>query len=587
MCGVLTVIHKKGSKLNPGACRRALSLLSWRGPDLCISSIWNNQIFIGQTVLALTGEVQNRRSTFNKSASGRFIIAFNGEIYNYRELAEKWLGNQFELTDETSDTEVLVSLHDVLPAKDIPALLDGMYAYAVLDKKDGSVHVSRDTQGEKSLYIYEDNNIIVIASEIPAIQSLVSNIEIDTQALRDYFRTRHFMLFSRTIYYRIRQILPGLTERFQVSNNKWKIIAKNCLSDWIDPGRVESNAARSLNSLTDELDALITQSTKEMIPVNKPYAAIVSGGVDSSLLAHYLVIHGQPNALVAVNHIGKDFISSDLSGFEKVLNRRIDVLNIDKAAYSAAIGPCQDTCRGPLSAHSFVPQTLLSAFVHSNGCKAMFGGEGADEFFGGYDAYLSNTNDPFNYSPSPYLTYETPEVEFLEDDPTRIKQELSDAWQNSQNAYKFVTNEPERRSLAMMYGDAGYQLPTVGLRSADLMSMMRSVETRTIFLRKNMLKFALNLPLSARIDPTAKNPHMRTKVLLKRLFLRYYPEKLLTRKQGFAGFPNESAGYLGDLGDYITFDVLGIRPPTKSDQFSNATLWKLANVEYFLRARFI
>ena len=110
MCGILTVIHKKGSKLDQSACRRALSRLSWRGPDLCISSIWDCQIFIGQTVLTLTGDILNRQSSYNKSASGRFTIAFNGEIYNYRELARKWLGNQFELTDETSDTEVLVNL---------------------------------------------------------------------------------------------------------------------------------------------------------------------------------------------------------------------------------------------------------------------------------------------------------------------------------------------------------------------------------------------------------------------------------------------------------------------------------------------
>ena len=119
------------------------------------------------------------------------------------------------------------------------------------------------------------------------------------------------------------------------------------------------------------------------------------------------------------------------------------------------------------------------------------------------------------------------------------------------------------------------------------MSMNSSVETRCIFLSKKVLKFVLNLPINARINRNSKNPNLRTKVLLKHLFLRRYPESLLVKKQGFAGFPNESADYLGDLSDYMTFDVLGIQRPASMCHFSRETLWKLANVEYFLRARLI
>ena len=587
MCGILTVVQKADSRLDPSACRRALSHLSWRGPDLCVSAVWQDRVFIGHNVLSLTGEVQERKTIYSRSASGRYRVAFNGEIYNFRELARRWLHGRLELTNDTSDTEVLVNLHDVLSVEEIPALLDGMYAYTVLDEVDGVLHIARDVQGEKSLYIYEDERITVIASEISAIQSLVPGLALDIQSLRDYFHTRHFMLFSRTAYRGVRQILPGRLERFQVADAQWTTVAHRRIGDWIDQARMGANAARSIDSLADELDALLTQSVKEMIPARQPYAAVVSGGVDSSLLSHYLVSYGNPQVLVAVNNIGKDLISSDLSGFEKSLGRKIDVLQIGKAAYAAEIVRCQETCRSPLLAHSFVPQSLQSAYVHSTGCRVMFGGEAGDEYFGGYDAYLHNIDTISDYSPSPYLTHDTPELSFIEDDPSALQRDLSDAWTEAQQAYVSITDPQARLALAMMYGDAAYQLPAVGLRGADLMSMMWSVETRSVLLRQQIVTFALNLPLHARIDSKAADPNLRTKVLLKNLFLRYYPASLLLKKQGFAGFPNESADYLGDLADYMTFDVLGIQRPAPPYHYSRATLWKLANVEYFLRARLI
>lgn len=587
MCGILTVVQKADFPLNPSACRRALSHLSWRGPDLCVSAVWRDRVFIGHNVLSLTGKVEARKTIYSTSNSGRYRIAFNGEIYNYRELAQRWLHGRLQLTNDTSDTEVLVNLHDILPAEDIPALLDGMYAYSVLDEMEGVLHIARDIQGEKSLYIYEDERIIVIASEISAIQSLVPGIELDKQALRDYFRTRHFMLFSRTCYRGIRQILPGRVERLAVVDAQWATVARRTIADWIDPVRMEANARCSLESMADELDALLVESIRQMIPTGQLYAAVVSGGVDSSLLSHYLVTYGNPRVLVAVNNIGKDYISSDLSGFEKALKRKVDVLQIDKAAYAAELVRCQEKCRGPLLSHSFVAQSMQSAFVQSTGCRVLFGGEGGDEYFGGYDAYLheSDATDSGEYSPSPYLTLVTPELEFLDDDPSELQRSLREVWADAQLAYASVENRLDRASLAMMYGDAAHQLPAVGLRCADLMSMMWSVETRSALLRRTIATFALNLPLAARIDPAAKSQNNRTKILLKKLFLRYYPESLLVKKQGFAGFPNESADYLGAVEDYMVFDEIGIKCPPPPEQCSRATLWKLANLEYFLRAR--
>jgi hypothetical protein len=117
------------------------------------------------------------------------------------------------------------------------------------------------------------------------------------------------------------------------------------------------------------------------------------------------------------------------------------------------------------------------------------------------------------------------------------------------------------------------------------MSMMWSVETRSVYVRKPIVQFALNLPLQLKVDIKGREePLLRTKPLLKKLFLRYFPKELLVEKQGFSGFPNESALYLGVPSDYKAVRQLKIEKESLSAALRDRdSVWKLINVEYFLR----
>ena len=120
------------------------------------------------------------------------------------------------------------------------------------------------------------------------------------------------------------------------------------------------------------------------------------------------------------------------------------MLNIDKAAYAAEIIRCQETSRSPLHSHSLVAQSLMSAHVQSKGCRVLFGGEGADEYFGGYDAYQQDINGSGNTSPSPYLSYDTPQISFIDDDPSSLERDLVNAWKEAQHAYLSVPELQDR-----------------------------------------------------------------------------------------------------------------------------------------------
>lgn len=588
MCGILAVISKQQDAAEHAAQnRRALSQIIWRGPDSMSSSTQEN-LFLGQTILSLTGELTHEAGMHLQSGSNRFQLLFNGEIYNFRELAATYLekSKKFKVTNETTDSEVLINLYEVLEASEIPKLLDGMFAYVVFDKREKVLHVCRDVQGEKSLYLFEDSLSIVISSEITPILLLKPHIEKDYESLQSYFLSRHCMQREHTMYKGITQFSIGSETTFNLKTFAKKTRLYLQLSDFITPEKMSSWTTRSMDSLVDELDDILKRSVKTMVP-NRLFASVVSGGVDSSLLSRYITNLRRPNCLVAVNHRGKDCISSDLIGFEKVLDQKIDLLDVDLLQYANEIHRCQRVLQAPLFSHSFVGQAIQSRHVRNLGCKVLFGGEAADELFGGYACYLDagRRTSKSVTSPSLYsggfdhgLKWKSPPSE-------RFQAELVSSWEKAQAAYSFIKNIEERNAQAMMFCDLEYQLPNVGLRGGDMMSMMWSIETRSIFLRKDVIAFALNLPLFAKSDASAGiAPLMRSKPILKKLFLRYFPGELLYEKQGFSGFPNESKIYLGPLEDFIAIDAIGIdRSQVDLRHLKRETEWKLINAEYFLR----
>lgn len=585
MCGILVVFSKKG-EIDQSACHRALGLMTWRGPDIQCTSVFDDQLFFGQTILSITGFTRHGQGEHLHTQSNRYHLVFNGEVYNFKDLESRFLAGHDNLISKYgSDSEVLLNIHEIMSPEGVIPLLDGMFAYVVYDERLRDLHICRDVQGEKSLYIYEDEDLLVVSTEVRAILSLVPNIPLDPQAFRDYFHTRHLMLFDRTVYKGIRIILPGYLKSFHLDSCTWSEKRVLKLSDWIEPARMHQNEKRSIDDLADELDWILSQCVRQMFPEGQRYAVVVSGGVDSSLLAHYFVENHVPNMLVAINHKEKDRISSDLSGFERTLGAEIETIHVDVASYAAEISRCQGVCGSPLNAHSFVPQSIMASYVRASGCRVIIGGEGGDEYFGGYEAYLKRHTSPGRFSPSPYTTFYTPKFYFADDNPLVLQQALHEIWAESLDAYDFIENEYERFTLAMMFCDAAFQLPAVGLRGADLMSTMWSVEPRSVYVRKPVVQFALNLPAKMKVDRDGRrSPRESLKPVLKRLFLRYFPGELLFDKQGFAGFPNESARFLGDISGYLAGRFLGIEEISVSAGMEDRdSAWKLINVEYFLR----
>lgn len=424
MCGILNIINKKKSPIDLKRANRALAKLYWRGPDLNISYQPNDYTFLGQTVLSLVGSVKDEtHGRYLWSDSKRFYVNFNGEIYNYHELAEKYLNKEINVESKTTDTEVLVRLHDRLVLNDIPSKLDGMYAYSIYDRKANCIFFARDIQGEKTLYVYEDDDYFIASSQIDAIKEFIPHVEINTNSLKDYFFTRHFLQFSKTSYQRIKQIKIGSVSRFDLSDMSFKVIHEESVHNFICESKMNELASLSEDELVEMLDDILSKCVRQMVPIDRKYASVLSGGIDSSLLSAIAAKYRRADILVAINHVGKEFISNDLTKFERKIEQDVSLLDVNPSLYFSEINRCIATLGSPLLSHSFIGQSIQSRHVMNQGCKALFGGEGADELFGGYSCYLNPALNTYT-SPSYYSGFFENKEKLFKHDSEELKLEL-------------------------------------------------------------------------------------------------------------------------------------------------------------------
>jgi len=239
----------------------------------------------------------------------------------------------------------------------------------------------------------------------------------------------------------------------------------------------------------------------------------------------------------------------------------------------------------PLPTHSFVSQSILSRCARAAGSKVLIGGDGGDEIFGGYEFYkelAGHTAFP-DTNPSAYSGFVPLGFAFDDWSPDCLVERVRDRWRDFAAHYCFEPDPRARLVQTVLYSDSVIQLESVGIRGADTMSMMNSVESRCFYLTRDCLEFAFNLPASFKINLAADDPSRITRPLLKTMFVRKFGAALLHPKQGFSGFPNEAGRRLVDPAYPRVRQTLGLKSiPSTHGGLSQAAEWKLINVELFL-----
>lgn len=317
--------------------------------------------------------------------SRRVCIVFNGEIYNHRLLRKQLLQLGYRFESRHSDTEVILNAY---LAWGISCLkqFNGMWSFALYDKQNQIIYLSRDRFGEKPLYFSRTgNSSIVFSSELKSIRQH-THVEgtINDKALKKYF-TYGYIPSPNSILKDVEKLAAGSYLRFDMSSGNDQIVKYFDFS--IQPDDEHKNM--SARETGEELISLLGSSVKQRLEADVPVGVFLSGGIDSSLIT----------ALACKNH-GNDKVKTFTVGFregsydearhaERVAtlfetDQHTHYLDADNMREIASnIGSYLDE---PMGDPSIVP-TLLLCKETAKEVTVALSGDGADELLCGYPPF--------------------------------------------------------------------------------------------------------------------------------------------------------------------------------------------------------
>jgi asparagine synthase (glutamine-hydrolysing) len=602
--------------LAEAALRRMCETVRHRGPDDDGAFIEPGSVGLGFRRLSIIDLETGAQPLFNEDET--IVVTCNGEIYNFHDLRERLEGGGHRFRSR-SDAETLVHLYEER-GPDFLQALQGMFAIALWDGRRSRLVLARDRLGVKPMYWAQVDGGLVYGSEPGAIlASGLVDARPDPEAIVAYL-TLQYVPAPRTGFLGINKLEPG--EFLVFENGRTTVKRYWSLQYHERNGDVREEVA------LDELDALLRAATHSRLISDVPLGALLSGGIDSSLVVGYMA-----EALPRVSTFSIDFEHQQFS--EGNHARRVAALygtEHEEFMVEPDMVPLVEkmvlSLGEPFADSSCIPTYLLCEMTRRRVTVAL-SGDGGDEAFAGYIRHRIATSAD-RLDPIPQLAARVAQATLPSAVSTRypkIERTIDVLARSSHERYAtmmahFVPEsleqicEPEflvegggarsawdrvltpgdepgvNRYLAL---DTATYLPGDILMKVDRMSMAHALEVRSPLLDYRLYEFAARLPRRLKVRG------LRTKYLLRALARRRgIPEDLVTRrKQGF-GVPI-GHWFRGPLRSWIEDILLDERARRRAffrqnevrrllrDHLSGsadhtARLWNLAMLELWQRA---
>ncbi len=502
------------------------------------------------------GFIHNRLSLLDLSTNGHqpfvddeHVLLFNGEIYNHQHLRKNMLAGQ--MFRSSSDTETLFYLLKKYGVEKTAKSIHGMFAFCWYDRKGLDLYLVRDRLGIKPLFYHTANGQFVFASELKVItEHAKPTLNVPTTmsaALGELEYTR-----LHTAFESLHQLEPGGILHVNATGGSVECSHYFKLTDLVDRSYYEELNSKDEKSLLAEFDRLFNHSVESMLMSDVGMGAFVSGGIDSSLIASVAGKHQRIDMFTA-NILGK---YSELP-FSKMLSAHINQpLHVYDFQPEKLIDDLVRTTwyyESPIVVHSnAIPFQGVARLARETGVKAVLTGEGSDELFLGYPRLLTRKWDsliklPYTlttalYKRIPGLT------RYLNLNQTNYNRDLlympfgfeRQSMMSAYNdAFGFVSDAEMRKDHILSIEMLGRGLHALLWRN-DRMGMMHSIESRFPFLDEDVLKFAINAPISIKMGKTHrfhnyKHPFMIDKYIVRKHAEKYLPDSLNYREK--KGFP--------------------------------------------------
>ena len=377
MCGISGYISNK--KLPLSAMTNALH---HRGVDATGSiekEINNRYVGLGHNRLSIIDLSENGNQPFS-SPDGKVHLIYNGETYNFQELKATYLAN--EKFSSSSDTEVLLKLY-LLKGIDFVYLLNGDFAFAILDENSNKLHLVRDRAGVKPLYFHKNESSLVFGSEIKAIIKAGVQPQLDSENLMNYFVFKYSPK-SETLFKNIFKLPPAHIGTFDFNSGTFETTA------YWQPKKQPNYNNISYPEAQEELRNLMQDAVEKRLIADVPIGTFLSGGIDSSIIASYLKNNTNIKhycAGKAAEDLKKEGTTSDYYYAEKLANEwNLSLSKIAIGSDNTTLENIKTTIQYSddlIADGSQIPSYLIAqqAAKHS---KVILSGMGADELFLGY-----------------------------------------------------------------------------------------------------------------------------------------------------------------------------------------------------------
>lgn len=522
-----------------------------RGPD-DEGYFVDRQIALGFRRLSVIDPEKGKQPIYNEDQSK--VLVFNGTIYNYRELRDELMKKGHTFRTE-GDAEVLLHGYEEY-GMDFLEKIRGPFAFVIWDSSQQKIIGARDIFGVKPFYYYDDGNSFLFCSEIKGFLPHPSfKREFNEAHLAEYL-SFEYIPSEETLFKNVYKLLPG--HYFQYKNGSLEIHQYHTF-------QFEMDESKSLEEYIDTIDKTFQESVKVHQISDVEIGGFLSSGIDSSYV-HYEASRSYPIKSFSVGYEEEQYSELGYSTeFAQHLGLENYALKISADDFFNAAPRVQYYMDEPLSNPSSVPLYFLAKNA-SQHVKVVLSGEGADELFGGYNQYKEALIYE-KYQKLPLgirklfasLAKKMPKMKgrrFLirGAQPLRERYFRIDYVYNYEERHRLLKDKSLNKDCAplteryfeesahlnqqtqMQYFDFHtWQVYDILLK-ADRMTMAHSLEVRTPFLDKELLKIALKLPSKYKV--TKEN----TKVALRKAALRKLPPKTANKKK--LGFPSPLAAWM-------------------------------------------
>lgn len=547
MCGFTGFIGyaDKSTEEKKEILRAMMDAIIHRGPD-SEGMFVDKKAAMGFRRLSIIDLDNGSQPMFNETKD--IVITFNGEIYNH-EMLRAELINKGHVFANKCDTEVIIHGYEEF-GKDVVKRLRGMFAFVIYDMRKNTVFAARDWFGIKPFYYRWDDEGLVYSSEIKSILKFPGvERKLNESALEQYMSFQYSVLpetFFKDIYK-----LPA-AHTMTVENGVMSI--ERYFDPMLEP---VPEATRGYEKVVSDISALVHETVDTHMIADVEVGSLLSSGVDSSFVVSefpgtktYTVGFGNKDG--KYNEIGyaEDLVS------ELGKNNRSKTISSDE--YFDAVSKVMYYMDEPLADPSCVALYFVDKLAAED-IKVVLSGEGADEFFGGYNIYheplslagyrkiprfmrkaaaAAVKNFP-DFKGRDFMVRGSKDVEerfignanlfSVKEREKLLKTKLSHVTPQELTAPYYERCKGLDDIAKMQYIDINFWLQGDILLKADKMSMAHSLESRVPFLDKVVFNYAKSLPTDYKVKEKA------TKRAFREAAKKKIPQKTAEKKK--LGFP--------------------------------------------------